>query len=139
MGKVAIKIMLQLIQARPRDAKQVARLLSAVSDFMPVYDVKKLISNKRILVLKHNKKIRGAVSFTILGFLGLFTFIWINKLAIDPQFRGQGSGTVLLALFKRYVVNFGAIGFALFSIEKAKAFYAKSSLNSVWRVFWWMN
>ncbi|MFT7184357.1 MAG: GNAT superfamily N-acetyltransferase [Oceanicoccus sp.] len=138
MDELALHSMLKLMRAKPREAKEIARLLSDVSDEKPVKNVKSLIKEKRVLVLKKNKKIRGAVSFTVFGFVGFVTFLWIDKLAIDPQFRGQGTGTVLLSLLKRYAASLGAVGFALFSLEKAKRFYVKSSLSNVWRFFWWM-
>jgi len=131
--------MFKLVRARPRDAKRVAHLLSNVSDEKPVKDVKRLIRERRVLVLKSNKKIKGAVSFTILGVLGFFAFMWVNKIAIDPEFRGQGMGTTLMILLKRYTLSMGVAGFMLYSLERAKNFYAKCSLSGAWRIFWWMN
>jgi hypothetical protein len=139
MALLAHHSMLKLMRAKPREASQVAKLLSDVSDEKPVHDVKGLIKDRRILVLKKNKKIKGAVSFTVYGVIGFVALMWVNKIAIDPNFRGEGLGSTLLILLKRYSLSLGAFGFALFSLEKAKNFYAKSSLSGVWRIFWWMN
>lgn len=128
---------LKLKLAKRHDAKRVTRLFSSIDRDIRKKDVEDWIENEKVFVLKERKRVRGAFSFTVLGVLGLFGFLYIRKLAVDQKLRGKGVGSFLLEKIKRFSMRAGATAFFLFSLRRAMKFYEKNRLSGLWRFFWW--
>ena len=129
------KVKLKL--AKRHDAKRITRLFSFVDRDIKKKDVEGWIEDREVFVLKERKQIKGAFSYTALGILGIFGFLYIRKLAVDRESRGQGLGSLLLASIKKLTLRMGATAFFLFSLQKAIRFYKKNRLNGLGRLFWW--
>jgi GNAT superfamily N-acetyltransferase len=128
---------LRLKLAKRDDAKRVARLFSSIDPHVRESDVERWIQDREVYVLKHRKRIKGAFSYSLWGFLGLFGWMYVRRLAVDKRERGQGLGSLLLSKVKGVAKKLGMAAFFLFSLEKATQFYQKNRLSGIWRLFWW--
>ena len=122
--------------ARERDAKKIAELFRGIDDKSDSREIQKLIREKQVVIFHERKKIAGAFSFALLG-MGLLSIIYIRKLAVEKKLRGRGIGSVALRKIKKFSTRQRAIGFFLWSRERAKNFYRKNRLRNLGRVFWW--
>jgi len=129
----------RLKSAKLSDVRSVKRLFSRIRRINRA-QVEQMISEKKVLVLKDRKsKVRAAFAFSIFTITGYFTFMYISKLAVDPNMQGQGIGTFLLNQIRQKSLRIGAIAFFLYSADRARKFYLKNKLNNFWRIFWWKN
>ena len=124
--------------ARKRDAKKIAELFRGIDDKSDSQEIQKLIREKQVVIFHKRKKIAGAFSFALFG-MGLLSVIYIRKLVVEKKLRGRGVGSVALRKIKKFSARQRAIGFFLWSRERAKNFYRKNRLKSLGRVFWWKN
>ncbi len=127
---------LKLKLAKRHDTKGIVKLFSLIGRKISHKKVSKYIENKKVYILKDKKKVRAAFCFTLIGIGGIFAIMYINKIAVAPEFHGQGIGTFLLSRIRKISIKLGASAFFLYSIEKAKKFYEKNKLKKVWRIFW---
>lgn len=128
----------KLRPAQPHDATRVAELFAHIKE-KKREEVQDLIAQKRVYVLKRNKKIIAAFSYSIFGIIGFFAIMYIHRIAVLPELHGQGIGSLLLAKIKSQSVKTGSTAILLYSLERVRVFYEKNKLNSVWRFFWWSN
>ncbi|MBU0577652.1 GNAT family N-acetyltransferase [Patescibacteria group bacterium] len=130
---------LKLKKAKIGDTKPVTKLFTAVDKNVCRNKVLKWISEGKVYVLKDHKKIRGAVSYTVFGILGLFSLMYIHKISVAPDLQGKGLGSFLLSRMKLRSIKIGVTAFILYSFKNVISFYKKNKLNNIWRFFWWRN
>ncbi len=123
--------------AKKENAKKIALLFSTINGKFSEKKAKRLIENRKIVVLKRKKKIVAAVSYTVISFLGIFAIMYISKIAVLPELRGEGLGSLILSRMRIFNLRAGMIAFFLFSVKKAKRFYEKNNLKGLGRLFWW--
>lgn len=127
---------MKLKLAQISDAKKVSKIFSQITN-KPAEKVIDLIKEKRVMVLKDKKKIKAAFSFTIFSLTGLFTYMYIQKLGVAPEFNGRGVGSLLLTRIKLLNMKLGITALFLFSVSTAQNFYKKNKLSFISRLFWW--
>jgi len=125
--------------AKKHDLKKVRKLFFDVDQKIKDRSVKKLINKKKVLVLKKRNKIKAAFAYTIFGVCGLFSFMYIKKIAVDKNDRGVGIGSHLLYNIKNFSRRKGVKFSLLYSLKKAVNFYKKNKLKKCGRLFWWKN
>jgi len=130
---------LKLKKAKIGDTKPVTRLFTAVDKNVCKNKVWKWISEGKVYVLKDRKKIKGAVSYTVFGILGLFSLMYIHKISVAPDLQGKGLGPLLLSRIKLKSIKIGVAALILYSFKNVIDFYKKNRLNNIWRFFWWRN
>ena len=122
--------------ARKADATRVAELFREINAETTESDIADLIQKRKVVVFRKKKKIAGAFSYAVLG-VGLLSFLFIRKLAVDKDLRGKGVGSLALRKIKKFSLRRKAFGFFLWSVTQAKGFYKKNRLKGVGRFFWW--
>ncbi len=121
-----------------RDAKKIVELFRGIDNKSDSREIQKLIREKQVVIFHKRKRIAGAFSFALFG-IGLLSIIYIRKLVVEKKLRGRGVGSVALRKIKKFSGRQRAIGFFLWSRERAKKFYRKNRLRNFGRVFWWKN
>ena len=130
---------LKIKKAKLGDLRATTRLLRLIYKDIPQERVAKWISESKVYVLKDKKKIKAAFSFTIFGTIGLFSLMYVYKIAVDPSLQGQGVGTYLLNEIRKKSIKLGVSVFALYSFKQTMKFYEKAKLSRFWRFFYWRN
>lgn len=128
---------LHLKPAKRHDAHHVTKLFTHVDEETRKEKVIEMIRKRKVYVLKHRKKVVAAFSCSVFGFLGVFAVMYIHRIAVLPEFQGQGLGTFLLSRIKVMSTKAGISVFLLYSLKNVQDFYRKNKLKSVWRFFWW--
>jgi hypothetical protein len=128
---------LKLKLAKRHDAKRVTRLFSSIDKDIQKKEVEGWIEDREVFVLKDRKRIKGAFSFMTMGILGIFGLMYVRKLAVEKQSRGNGLGSLLLDKIKSLSLKMGTAAFFLFSLKRAMRFYQKNKLNGLGKLFWW--
>ena len=129
---------IKLKLARRHDVKPVVKLFSLINNKINPKEIREMIENKKVYVLKgRKKKVLAAFSYTIIGIIGFFAIMYIGNLAVSPESHGRGIGTFLLSRIKLICSRAGVTAFCLFSVYKVKRFYERNQLNGIWRFFWW--
>ena len=128
---------LKIKSAKLGDLRSTTRLLRLIYKDIPEQRVEKWISEKKVYVLKDKKKVKAAFTFTIFGTLGIFSLMYVYKIAVDPSLQGQGMGTFMMNEIRKKSIKLGVTAFALYSFKNTVKFYKKHKLNNVWRFFWW--
>lgn len=118
------------------DLKCVTRLFTAVESDSKE-KIKKVIEKGKIYVLKDKKKVRAAVSYSVIGILGIFSIMYIHRISVMPDLQGQGIGSILLSRMKLRSIKIGASACFLYSLKQAQNFYKKNKLKNIWRFFYW--
>ena len=132
----------KLKRAKPHDSKKIAKLFADIDSDMSHEKVKDLIEKERVLVLKKNKQIKAALSFLALG-AGICSLLYVRKLAVDKNERGQGIGSHLLERIKKHAKKKEHDGFFLCCTnKKAQPFYERNRLKTLLTLggftwFWW--
>ena len=127
----------KLRKAKKHDVKGVARLFADINQGKSHQDVLKLIEKGEVFVLKRKKKVRAAFSFAVYGIIGLFSVMYVKRLAVDKKMRGKGMGKHMLSKIKQMNLRRGTSLFFLYSLKQAQKFYEKNKMNRLWRYFWW--
>ena len=129
---------LRLKSAKHSDLRSVKRLFSGINKKIKHEQIAEMIEKRKVYVLKDRKrKVKAAFAYSIFTIAGYFTFVYISKLAVDPNMQGQGIGTFLISQIRAKSLRIGATAFFLFSVKKAHMFYKKNKMNGFWRIFWW--
>lgn len=128
---------IQLKPAKPYHVQRVTQLFSLIDSKVKSKKIHQLIKEGRVYILKYDKRIIAAFSFTIFSLLGFLTLMYIQKLSVVPDFQGKGIGTYMLSRIKRTSLKVGAAAFFLFSVKTAQKFYERNKLKRLWRFFWW--
>lgn len=123
--------------AKRADIKTVTKLFLAINRRITRNKVEKWINKGKVFVLKDNKKVRAAFSYSIFGILGFLSLMYIEKISVSPRLYGQGIGSYVLAQIKTRSIKIGTTAFFLYSLKSALAFYKKNKLNRLGRIFWW--
>ncbi len=127
---------LKIKLAKEHDAKCVSRLFSAIDKKITRNKVLRLIKGRKVYVLKEKKRTRAAFAYSIIGIIGIFSIMYIHKIAVDPELQGKGIGTFVLSRIRKSSLKIGVTAIFLYSLEKAKRFYEKNKLKRLWRFFW---
>jgi N-acetylglutamate synthase-like GNAT family acetyltransferase len=127
---------LKFKKAKISDLKCVTRLLTAV-DPDKEEKIKEVIKKGKIYVLKDKKKIWAAVSYSVIGILGIFSIMYIHRISVMPDLQGKGIGSILLSRMKLRSIKIGATACILYSLKQAQNFYKKNKLKNIWRFFYW--
>jgi GNAT superfamily N-acetyltransferase len=129
----------RLRSARRGDTRRVRRLFAELDQNLTETEVAELIRERKVLVLKEKRKkgLLGAATYTALGLAGIFSLLYVRRLAIDSKARGRGLGSLVIAGIKELARRRGETGFFLWSRENARGFYIKNKLASLGRIFWW--
>ena len=122
--------------AKEHHAKKVAKLFSAIDQKITPAKVLRLIKSKKVYILKDKKRTRAAFACSVIGIIGIFSIMYVHKIAVDPELQGKGIGTFILSRIRKNSLKMGVTAIFLYSLEKAKHFYKKNKLKSVWRFFW---
>lgn len=131
---------LRLKSAKYSDRRSVKRLFSRINRNIKTEEIEDLIADKKVFVLKDRKKrVKAAFSYTVFTIAGFFIFVYISRIAVDPNLEGQGIGSFLLSQIRSKSLKIGATAVFLYSVSRAKKFYEKNKLNGFWRIFWWRN
>lgn len=126
-------------RAKKHDAKKLRELFVEIDPEIKTEEVQELIKNKEIVVLKKKSKIKAAFSYAIFGIIGIFSFMYIRKIAVDQKSRGKGIGSFLLKKIKKFSTS-NKVDFSfLYSLNNAVSFYKKNKLEKFGNIFWWKN
>ncbi len=132
---------LKLKPAKSHDTKKLTELFDEITNGLDQKltekDVKNFIEKKRVFVLKKRKNVKAAFIYTIIGITGIFSIMWLKRLAVNKDERGNGLGTYLLNKIKSFSNKKGFNMGILHGIKKARNFYKKNNLNNFLVWFWW--
>lgn len=133
---------IKITKAKEKDIQNLIELMIEADDRDKEWSenrAKKFIiskdNDKLILIAKDNDKLIGYVGIKkdednpAREFVNLNDYAWITWIAILPEYRSKGIGSILLDSVNKYVKKFKKIGILLDCREKLIPFYTKNGYS----------
>lgn len=135
---------MKIIEAKEKDINNLINIMMKADNRDKEWSenrTKKFIINKNkdklILIAKDKDKLIGYLGIKkyednpAREFVNINNYIWITWIAILPEYRNKGVGSILLNSVGKYIKKFKKIGILLDCREKVISFYNRNEYSTV--------